>query len=194
MTSMKANQVIRRLLLAASLIGIAACADDLAAPMTHGTIRPAASRSANNGERRGRPMHSHANAESADAATPVSCSKRPTFVSSGRFGPGGGTLIVGGSALIIPGGALHDTVTISATQLGNGTSTIDFQPHGLHFYKPAGLALDATGCDLPRGESPSVVYVGEDGAVLETIQAYYDPHWKTVAAPIVHFSGYAIAF
>ena len=116
------------------------------------------------------------------------------MMSGGVFGPGGGTLVIGNSRLIIPGGALHDTVTITATTAGDSTSTVNFQPEGLRFSKPVGLILDSTGCAIDDGASPSVVYLAPDGAVLETIPAIYDPHWKAVAAPIEHFSGYAIAF
>jgi hypothetical protein len=127
-------------------------------------------------------------------ATPVSCKGRNVAVVSGRFGPGGGTLVFGESRLIIPGGALRDTVTITATTLDTSTSTVNFEPEGLRFYKPAGLVLSAAGCTLPEDGTPAIVYLADDGAVLETISAYYDPHWKAVAAPITHFSGYAIAF
>jgi hypothetical protein len=125
---------------------------------------------------------------------PVVCKASRAAVQSGVFGPAGGTLAFGESRLIIPGGALHDTVTITATPLNDGTSTVQFQPQGLHFYKPAGLVLDAANCSLPDEGAPSIVYLGDAGEVLETIPARYDPHWKAVAAPIVHFSGYAIAF
>jgi len=102
--------------------------------------------------------------------------------------------VIGGSRLIIPGGALRDTVTISGTETGDSTSTVDFQPAGLLFAKPVGLVLDGSGCDLDDSSTPSVVYVAPDGTILETIDALYDPHWRAVAAPIQHFSGYAIAF
>jgi hypothetical protein len=122
------------------------------------------------------------------------CTDRQATSSSGVFGPAGGTLIFGESRLIIPGGALTDTVTISATIVDPTTSRVEFQPHGLQFAKPAGLLLSTDGCVLSPDEAPSVVYLNEDGFVLETIDAVYDPHWKTFAAPIHHFSGYAIAF
>lgn len=125
---------------------------------------------------------------------PVSCAPRRVATWRGEFGPAGGTLIFGESRLLIPGGALHDTVTISATPLGDGTSTVKFEPEGLHFYKPVGLVLDGNGCSLPSEGAVSVVYLDDEGNVRETIPALYDPHWKVVAAPIVHFSGYAIAF
>jgi hypothetical protein len=124
----------------------------------------------------------------------VACKASRVVVEAGVFGPAGGTLIFGDSRLIIPGGALHDTVTITATRLNDGTSTVQFHPEGLHFYKPAGLVLDGANCMLPDDGAPSIVYLGDHGEVLETIPARYDPHWKSVAAPIVHFSGYAIAF
>jgi hypothetical protein len=122
------------------------------------------------------------------------CTDRQVTSSAGVFGPAGGTLTFGDSRLIIPGGALTDTVTISATIVDQTTSRVEFQPHGLQFAKPAGLLLSTEGCVLSPDEAPSVVYLSQDGLVLETIDAVYDPHWKTFAAPIHHFSGYAIAF
>jgi hypothetical protein len=179
-------------LLVAALGAVVACygaepsAPSLRAPHTVLELRDQA---------RGNPGATPRNAGGA-SGTPhvVACSPRDTIVSSGVFGPAGGTLVVGGSRLIIPGGALLDTVTITAVAKGDSTSEVDFQPSGLHFAKPAGLVLDGTGCELDAATSPSVVYVAPDGSILETIEAYYDPHWKAVAAPIEHFSGYAIAF
>lgn len=125
---------------------------------------------------------------------PVACRSHEVVSGSGRFGPSGGVLVFGDSRLIIPGGALHDTVTITATGVGDTTSTVNFEPEGLRFFKPVGLVLSGDGCDLPADGVPSVVYLGPDGQVLETIAATYFPRWKAVAAPIEHFSGYAIAF
>jgi hypothetical protein len=122
------------------------------------------------------------------------CTDRQATMSSGVFGPAGGTLTFGESRLIIPGGALTDTVTISASIVDPTTSRVEFQPHGLQFAKPAGLLLSTDGCVLSPDQAPNVVYLSEDGFVLETIDAVYDPRWKTFAAPIHHFSGYAIAF
>ena len=128
---------------------------------------------------------------SAHAAT---CGTQVTSSYSGVFGPAGGTLLFGTSRLIIPGGALRDTVTISATILDGDNSRVRFQPHGLQFAKSAGLLLDTSGCSLDDGFVPDVVYLDDLGHVLERIPAVYDPHWHTIAAPIDHFSGYAIAF
>jgi hypothetical protein len=137
--------------------------------------------------------------ESSDDHNPTPklllCSGRRVVVASGRFGPPGGTLLFANSRLIIPGGALHDTVTITASTPSPNSSEVIFKPEGLRFAKPAGLVLETTGCQTPPEDTaPSVVYLSPSGAILETIPAYYSSLWKTVAAPISHFSGYAIAF
>jgi hypothetical protein len=190
----------RRAAFIAALLTVAACANDATAPAPH--LLPAAatiSRGADNRsdravERTGVVPGLGIASSQGQQPSIVACSSRKTIRSSGRFGPGGGILAFGNSRLIIPGGALRDTVTISATPRADGTSTVDFQPTGLHFYKPAGLILDAAGCSLKPGDVPSVVYLDDAGQIREQIAALYDPHWQAVAAPIEHFSAYAIAF
>ena len=103
-------------------------------------------------------------------------------------------LAVGKSRLIVPAGALDDTVTITATRLGDGTSTIRFEPEGLRFRKRVRLVLSGANCALPREGTASIVYLGPDGSILETLPGDFNPDRKTVAAAIEHFSGYAIAF
>ena len=125
--------------------------------------------------------------------TLAACTRRATFSDSGAFGPNGGTLWVGRNRLIIPPGALSERVTISGTIVGDTVAFLQFQPEGLHFKKPAGLILDASGCTLPENGA-DVVYIDDGGGIAEHIRATYDNAWHTVAAPIEHFSGYAIAF
>ena len=124
----------------------------------------------------------------------TTCETRLMANASGVFGPAGGTLLFGTSRLIIPGGALKDTVTISATIPYGVNSRVEFRPTGLQFAKPAGLLLDTSGCSMDPSLVPDVVYLSESGVILERIPAVYDPHWQTIAAGIWHFSGYAIAF
>lgn len=126
--------------------------------------------------------------------SPVACLPRHPASVSALVGPTGGVLAFGASRLIVPPGALHATVRLSAVTRGDASATVDFFPEGLRFHKPAGLVLSATGCLTPAEGVPSVVYLGENGEILETIAATYDRRGKEVAAPIVHFSGYAIAF
>lgn len=126
--------------------------------------------------------------------SPISCTPHPRIVGSGTFGPSGGTLAVGEARLFIPGGALRDTVTITGTWVGDGTSTVRFSPHGLRFHRAVGLSLSTSGCSVPSEGEASIVYLDDEGAILEQIEAVYMPRFKSVAAPIWHFSGYAIAF
>ena len=147
------------------------------------------------------PTSPHPTSASRDAIAPKGkgvssatlCATHINSVNSGVFGPSGGTLTFGTSRLIIPGGALRDTVTITATIPNGDVSRVEFQPHGLQFAKAAGLQLDTDGCAIDE-QAPNVVYLSETGEVLETIDAVYDPRWHTIAATIWHFSGYAIAF
>jgi hypothetical protein len=126
--------------------------------------------------------------------TLAACTKRATFSDSGEFGASGGTLWVGRNRLIIPPGALSERVTISGTIVGDTVAFLQFQPEGLRFKKPAGLILDASGCTLHEDGAADLVYIDDNGVIAEQIRATYDNAWHTVAAPIEHFSGYAIAF
>jgi hypothetical protein len=189
---MTVELIVRRsVLVAAILVATSSCrSGELSAPPAAPSLTSATSK----GRDRQRPVRNDDGTSGGHVPQPVACKATHVAVQSGVFGPAGGTLLFGESRLIIPGGALRDTVTITATPLDDGTSTVQFQPEGLRFYKPAGLVLSAEDCALPDEGAPSIVYLGAAGDVLETIPARYDPHWKAVAAPIVHFSGYAIAF
>lgn len=167
----------RLLIAAVSCTALMACASDQALPVAPATA--SGLRGASQGVR---------NVNARDCETHVAS------YDAGVFGPQGGTLIFGKSRLIIPGGALQDTVTISATVPEGDSSRVEFRPEGLQFRKPAGLLLDTSGCTNGDDAAPNVLYLSETGEILETIPAVYDPHWHTIAAPIHHFSGYAIAF
>jgi hypothetical protein len=174
----------RAALAGAALLTVCACrAADLSAPSS--TLTPESASAL-----RGGPAPSG----TRKTPKPVACDPRPAASVSDVIGPRGGVLRFGASRLIVPAGALHEKVRITATTRGDASATVDFQPDGLRFHKPAGLVLDADGCDTPADGVPSVVHLGADGQVLETIAATFDRRWKEVAAPIVHFSGYAIAF
>jgi len=118
------------------------------------------------------------------------CTPRDAQYGTATIGPAGGELDVGANRLIIPPGALTETVQVSGTSPEGATPTIFFEPHGLRFKKSAGLILDASNCT----DVPSVVYLSELGVDSPPIVATYSTWWHTVAAPIDHFSGYAVAF
>jgi hypothetical protein len=109
---------------------------------------------------------------------------------SATIGPSGGELIVGTHRLIVPAGALTEIVQITGTAPSASTPTIYLEPHGLQFKRSAGLILDASNCT----DVPPLVYINEIGVVSAPILATYSTLWRTVAVPIDHFSGYAVAF
>ncbi len=123
----------------------------------------------------------------------VLCQRREFASASAIIGPQGGTLQVGSDQLVIPPGALAHDVFISAVVPADTIASIHFEPEGLHFQRPAGLILGGEGCAIPESATPDVVYLDGEGHVLENIEAAYQPALKRVAAPIQHFSRYAIA-
>lgn len=175
--------------LSAIACALVACSDAKTAPETT-PVLTAPSVAMGRGDYSG-----HGNPNSARAAL-VRCESHPTWVGSATIGPRGGQLIVGSSRVIVPPGALNKKVFITATMPAGEFITIrfEFQPHGLVFKKPAGLILNASGCNIQDWQSPNIVYLGESGEILEYIDSFYSNYWHTVAAPIWHFSGYAIAW
>jgi hypothetical protein len=128
----------------------------------------------------------------------VRCDFHDAYAGSADIGPRGGILRVGPHILIVPPGALTRTTRIWGDAPAGETVEIkfrvDFGPEGQQFRKPAGLLLNAQGCDIPEYYPPDVVYLSPTGEVLERIDAVYSNYWHTVAAPIEHFSGYALAW
>lgn len=131
------------------------------------------------------------NAGSAPATgqqTRLACNIVAPLSGSATIGPEGGLLYVGRNLLIVPPGALTQPVTLSGTVPTGNQFLIDFQPHGLQFKKPAGLVLDMSSC----GTAPNVVYLDEQGGILQRITAIFSNWWHVIAAPLDHFSTYAV--
>jgi hypothetical protein len=121
----------------------------------------------------------------------VACEQRIAAADSAVIGPSGGTLRVGNNDLVVPPGALTQSILLRGEVPADTVASIRLSPEGLVFRRPAGLVLDAAGCSDPGGAA-KVLYLDDAGNVLEEIDAYYDPSWKRVAAPINHFSRYAL--
>ncbi len=132
----------------------------------------------------------------------VRCALHPEADGEGDIGPEGGRITVGGSRLIVPRGALSETVHITLTVQEGERAFIALEPTGLVFSKQARLVFDVRGCDFnpPRGRPwPGtgdlfVVYVDDYGRILEWNPAQHDWVNRTVSAAINHFSGYAVAW
>ena len=129
----------------------------------------------------------------SNQAALVWCENHGPATASADIGPSGGIIAVGNARLILPAGALATTVRVVATQPGGPNATVSFEPSGLQFKNPAGLQFDVSGCDVSR-YTPDVVYLNEEGVIVERIEAVYSNYWRQVAAPVKHFSSYALAW
>jgi len=121
------------------------------------------------------------------------CTAQPYAVTKKTIDSDGGTIQVGSHTLVIPRGALKKKTTITAEQISGGTNSVRFSPEGLRFEKPADLTMSYKNCLvvlLPK----RIVYTDEALKVLEVLRSLDLFNKKTVAAPIDHFSRYAVAF
>lgn len=121
----------------------------------------------------------------------VACERRMAMTDSALIGPSGGILRVGANDLVVPPGALSSPVMLRGEVPSDTLASIRLFPEGLAFRKAAGLVLDTRGCAEPAGAA-KILYLDDSGTVLEEIDAFYSPMWKRVAAPIDHFSRYAL--
>jgi hypothetical protein len=123
----------------------------------------------------------------------LSCQEQRYDVEYETIGPRGGTIRVGKHALVIPKGALRYYVRIKAEQMRGPTNSVRFSPEGLQFEKSATLILNYQNCqnvDVPK----AVVYTTEQFDVLEILKSMDFLKARTIAAPIDHFSRYAVAY
>lgn len=182
----------RRFAVLLSLAGLTACGGVESTAPVRQIAQPASRNSAPSGDdlHNGRMIPGAlGQAGTAPAATGnrLACNVPSTLTNSAVIGAKGGEIDFGPHRLIIPPGALtHDTL-ISGTIPAGTSITIELQPHGLQFLKPAGLQFDVTSC----GAIPDAIYLdGLDGP--EHIKAVFSEWWHTIAAPLDHFSGYAL--
>jgi hypothetical protein len=123
----------------------------------------------------------------------LSCQEQRYDVTYETIGPKGGTIKVGKHALVIPKGALRKNVRIKAEQMRGPTNSVRFSPEGLKFEKSATLILDYKNCQ-DVGTPKAIVYTTEEFDVLEVLRSWDLFKKRTVAAPIDHFSRYAVAY
>ena len=135
--------------------------------------------------------HGDAKGPKGERPTSASCTVTSPISGSARIGPFGGILDVGPHHVIVPPGALTQTVTLTGRVPAGNKLQIELGPEGLEFKRPAVLILDASGCSsLPA--SLYIDYVDQDGTVLQRIQAVFSALLHIIVAPIEHFSIYAL--
>ena len=123
----------------------------------------------------------------------LTCSPQDQLKTGKYIGIYGGSITVGDHKLVVPAGALSQTVYITATQQSGTVAEIDFQPHGLKFAKPATLSMSYGSCSTSAGSAQNIVYVDDSNQIVEVRPSTDDSTKDVVAAPINHFSGYAVA-
>jgi hypothetical protein len=123
----------------------------------------------------------------------LTCEEQRYDVTYETVGPKGGTIKVGKHSLVIPKGALRYNVRIKAEQMRGSTNSVRFSPEGLKFQRPATLTLNYKNCE--NVETPkAIVYTTEEFKILEVLRSLDLFKKQTVAAPIDHFSRYALAY
>jgi hypothetical protein len=123
----------------------------------------------------------------------LSCSTQAYAVTTETIGTAGGTIQVGTHKLVIPAGALSQSVTIKAEQVPGNFNTVRFSPEGLQFAKPALVTLSYANCSVLM-VLHRVAYVDETLRILDLIPSLDDLLSKTVTGSIQHFSRYAVAW
>ena len=123
----------------------------------------------------------------------LSCSTQPYAVTTKVIGPQGGIVTVGTHRLVIPAGALDQSVTIKAEQVPGNVNSVRFSPEGLQFALPASLELSYSNCS-PLMISKRVVYTDENLRILDLLPSLDLLRFKTVTGVIKHFSRYAVAW
>lgn len=123
----------------------------------------------------------------------LTCRPLPYASAVATVGPNGGTIKVGANTLVIPQGALASRVTIKAEQVSGKVNSIRFSPEGLKFARPAQLTMSYENC-LVVLSAKRIVYTTEALKVLEILRSLDLNLKRTVAAPVDHFSRYAVAY
>lgn len=123
----------------------------------------------------------------------LTCALRPASETTMNVGPLGGTIKAGNHRLVIPAGALSQTVSITMTAPSERAAVVKFEPHGLTFNavaKPT-LTLSLTGCNAPPSYA-GIKYLTPDNVLLEALKSQLNS--GSVTARLDHFSRYAVAW
>ncbi len=125
----------------------------------------------------------------------VACNRQSYDFEQKVIGPGGGTLRVNGHVLSIPAGALSRNVTISATAPSGYVASVDFEPEGLQFARPAKLTLDYSSCPLGRLQLfKHVAYTTDNYTIIDLLSSLDNILTMKVSTDLNHFSRYAVAW
>lgn len=125
----------------------------------------------------------------------LKCSPLPKQTSTATIGPWGGSLTVGPHTLVVPPGALSQSVTITATLSADTINAITFQPEGLQFQRSAYLTMSYANCNLLGSLLPKhIAYTNDNYVILELLASIDNLFTRKVTGQVHHFSHYAMAW
>lgn len=125
----------------------------------------------------------------------LACAPQEYTAAAALIGPEGGTIKIGPHELRVPAGALDHDVVISAVAPVSTLLEVQLQPEGLHFATPARLKLNYSQCvEPPSWVRLFMVYLSDDGRILEITSSRDRKGLKTVVGYLEHFSRYAVAW
>jgi len=110
------------------------------------------------------------------------------------IGPAGGTLHLGKHELKIPKGALDLEVVITGEAPVSELVEVELEPHGLTFARPAALKLNYDNCVVPMNLNLFIVYLSNNGRILDIQPSVDKKGLSTVVGELDHFSRYAVAW
>src|SRR2546429_2845938 len=136
----------------------------------------------------------------------ISCSQSYDSVTQ-VIGPVGGLIAVGHHFLWVDSLALGSAVSITAVAPAGTVRWVRFQPDGLVFQTnsrtgyPAVVYTDYTGCGVPTSSVVQIAQVSDALGILSYLQTYvkfnkhpWSPGTQYIAAVLLHFSNYAVAW
>jgi hypothetical protein len=125
----------------------------------------------------------------------LQCTPLPADSVSQLVGPDGGTIVVGPHSLVIPAGALADTVTITAVAPSDTVNRVHFEPTGLAFQQSASLNMSYANCNLLGLLLPKrIAYIDDGLNILYYLLSVDHFLTRSVSGRLDHFSEYAVAW
>jgi hypothetical protein len=125
----------------------------------------------------------------------LSCTPMQQYSATQTIGPAGGVMHVGPHTFIVPPGALHSDVTITAVAPHDNVNRVEFSPEGLTFAQPAALTMSYANCNLLGILLPKhIAYVDHDLNILYYLLSLDNIFSKQVTGQVNHFSEYALAW
>lgn len=124
------------------------------------------------------------------------CTPMLAASASKQIGPLGGSLQVGPHVLVVPAGALSQTVLIRAEAPSDVVNSVRLYPEGLQFSRVgAYLTMSYANCNLLGKLLPKrVAYTNEKLNILSYLLSLDNILQKQVTGRLEHFSRYAVAW